>query len=63
MFAMHLNHISQHLDLEFFWGEVLHIKVDRKSVLFQTHLEIARCMEEIGERMVGTWITSPLSLF
>ena len=42
MFAMHLNHISQHLDLEFLWGEVLHIQVDRESVLLQTHLEIAR---------------------
>lgn len=42
MFAMHLNHISQHLDLEFLWGEVLHIQVDRESVLLQTHLEMAR---------------------
>jgi len=42
MFAVHLNHISQHLDLEFLWGEVLHIQVDRESVLLQTHLEIAR---------------------
>lgn len=42
MFAVHLNHISQHLDLEFLWGEVLHIQVDRESVLLQTHLEIVR---------------------
>lgn len=42
MFAVHLNHISQHLDLEFLWGEVLHIQVDRESVLLQMHLEIVR---------------------
>lgn len=42
MFAVHLNHISQHLDLEFLGGEVLHIQVDRESVLLQTHLKTAR---------------------
>lgn len=61
MFAMHLNHISQHLDLELLWGEVLHIQVDRESVLLQTHLEIAR-EERVGEKMVGMWIASVQSL-
>lgn len=63
MFAVHLNHISQHLDLEFFWGEVLHIQVDRESVLLQTHLEMARWEKEVEEKMLGMWITSTLSSF
>lgn len=51
VFAMHLNHISQHLDLELLRGEVLHIQIDREPVLLQAHLG------EVGGKRAGMLLT------